>query len=110
MSADRYKRALEAYKSIMLEPRAPDENAFCPPPNSALRDKKWSKELRTMWLDCHSVRLQDDRFYSEKFAWCKENSQFFWVAGNQRMWYFSDKNAALLFKLTFGGDIANERL
>ena len=102
----RVQRAMDAYKAALTAPKEDGEDGWCPPPTSeAWRDKKWSRELRRMWPGYTSIRLQDERFYNQKFKWCKENSQFFWVAGNQLMWYFSDRNSALLFKLSFGGDI-----
>ena len=38
-------------------------------------------------------------------AWAEENAQFYWSASNGLVWYFSDRNSALLFKLTFGGNV-----
>ena len=101
----RWVEAKEAYKAILIAPKRDDEDGWSPPPSDAMKDKKWSRELRTMWPEYRSVRLHDTRFYSEKQKWCRENAQFYWVANNQQMWYFSDLNTALLFKLTFGGSV-----
>jgi len=101
----RWQVAMDAYKSAITAPKQEDEDGWSPPPSTTMKDKKWSRELRDMWPGYRSVRLVDTRFYTEKMKWCKENSQFYWVAGNQQMWYFSDVNSALLFKLTFGGSV-----
>ena len=101
----RWQRAKEAYKAILCAPREPNEDGWTPPPSDSIRDKKWSRELRAMWPNYAGVRVDDTRFYSEKIKWCNANAQFYWAANNQQMWYFSEKSAALLFKLTFGGSI-----
>ncbi|MNK56480.1 hypothetical protein D3C87_755210 [compost metagenome] len=102
----RWKEAMAAYKAVICAPKREGEDGWSPPPTSEQwRDKKWSRELRKMWPEYTSIRLEDIRFYSDKSKWCKENAQFYWVAGNQQMWYFSDRNSALLFKLSFGGNV-----
>lgn len=102
----RFARAMEAFKSVMTEPKLEGEDGWTPPPSDTQwRDKKWSRELRKMWPGYTSIRLENTKFYSEKIKWCEENSQFYWVANNQQVWYFSDRNSALLFKLSFGGSI-----
>jgi hypothetical protein len=102
---DRIFNAMAAYKEIMSAPRKENENGWFPPPRD-MQDKKWSKELRSLWAGYTSVRVDDKRFYAEKRKWSNENAQFYWVAGNEQMWYFSDRATALLFKLTFGGIVA----
>lgn len=99
---ERLKKATEAYNSILMAPREEGENGWFPPPRQ-MADKKWSKELRCIWPGYTSVRLSNKGAYTEKMNWCKENAQFFWTAGNELMWYFSDRDTALIFKLKFGG-------
>jgi hypothetical protein len=79
-----------------------------------MRDKKWGKELRTFWLGFTSVRLPGkpnstevdrNKEYAAQRTWAEENAQFYWTASNGLVWYFSDRNSALLFKLTFGGNV-----
>lgn len=101
----RHSRALEAYKAILMEPLKPGEAKFTPSPSEHLKDKKWSKELRLMWPDYRRVVITDTRFYSEKKKWCEDFANFYWVAGNQTHWHFSDHKSAVAFKLSFGGNI-----
>lgn len=104
----RLKEAMAAYMAVMTRPLAEGELGWSPPPVSTMRDKHWSKHLRGYWPEYTSVRVADIRKHSEKMQWCRENAQFYWVAGNQAMWYFSDRNTAVMFKLTFGGDLGEE--
>lgn len=106
--SERIKQALEAYRAIMMAPRPEGESGWFPPPSSQMRDKTWSKQLRWMWPEYRSVRLEDTRFSAEKSKWCKENAQYYWTAANEHVWYFSDISTALLFKLTFGGTVGVE--
>ena len=106
MSVDRYQRAITAYMEIIMADRTEGESGFCPPPKGTeWRDKKWGKELRSMWPGFRSVKVDDTRGHSDKFKWCEQQSGFFWVAGNSKVWYFSDPETAVLFKLVFGGSV-----
>ena len=105
---ERIKEAMAAYKAIISRPLDDGEDGWSPPPSDFLRDKKWSKELRWMWPEYTSVKVGDTRFYVEKKKWCAENAQFYWVAGNQNVWYISNRNSAVLFKLSFGGEVGVE--
>lgn len=101
----RWEKAMEAYKAVLTAPKEPGEDGWTPPPSSVMKDKKWSRELRVMWPEYRSVRLTNANNHTERKKWCRENAEFYWVANNGLMWYFSNSQTAVLFKLTFGGSI-----
>lgn len=103
----RHQEAMAAYKEIMNRPLTEGERRYTPPPRE-MRDKKWSRELRSLWPNYTAVQVQDTRMHSEKSKWASECGAFYWYANNHTKWYFSSREAALLFKLSFGGEVTNE--
>lgn len=77
---------------------------FCPPYGNSTRDKHWSRRLREAWPNCTKVSVRKGDT-SERKTWCMEQQGSFWYNGGEDQWYFEDNDTALLFKLTFGGNI-----
>lgn len=102
MKKERYEAAVRAYMEVLLAPKESDESGYAQPP-AGMPDKKWAKFLRETWPKYCRVKLEDTRFYTEKRNWCNENAHFYYVAHNEKIWHFMDRETAVLFKLTFGG-------
>lgn len=77
------------------------EDLSCPPPPGIEREKVWSRQLRRMWPNYGRVVLK--RYQAEVRQWIADNAGYHWN-GNGNIWYFQDRDTAVLFKLTFGGN------
>ena len=79
---------------------------FCPPVGISTRDKHWSRRLREAWPNFTTVTIRSsDNPTDDRKKWCKEQAGSFWHSSSGDKWYFENRDTALLFKLTFGGEI-----
>jgi hypothetical protein len=77
---------------------------FCPPVGVSTRDKHWSRRLREAWPNMTTVTLSGKGDLAEMKRWCNEHEGSFWHSSGNDKWYFEDRDTAVLFKLTFGGE------
>lgn len=76
------------------------EDLDCPPLPGIERGKVWSRQLRRMWPNHGRVALTQ---YTRGITqWVRDNGGYHWSADNN-IWYFKERDTAVLFKLTFGG-------
>lgn len=80
---------------------------FSPPIGNSVREKHWSRRLREAWPEFTSVAVNQG-VTPERRKWCDENPGSYWHNGNGSKWYFETRSTALLFKLTFGGELSND--
>jgi hypothetical protein len=76
------------------------EDLYCPPPPGVERGKIWSRQLRRMWPNHGRVFVTGGT--ARAHQWCKEHGSHYWDVGGN-VWYFRERDVAVLFKLTFGG-------
>lgn len=99
----RIEEAKKAYIEALLQPRKEDEDSFCPPPVSTIRDKHWTRYLREHWPDFHSIKLDRHKTKDGYTSWLKNNvKNFYWYTSNGDVFVFSNKEDAVMFKLKWG--------
>lgn len=99
---DTHEKALKAYLDVWSQ----GDIGWSPPPSDML-DKKWSRILRSAWLDFTRIEVSPETAKNQFFEmrlWCEKQSSGHWCNGAGNIWFFEKKDIAVLFKLTFGGD------
>jgi len=96
--------AMDTYRRMVTERKL--DGGWFPPPVQ-MKDKEWSRQLRLLWPDYQSIKIdrtrEDAPNYSEMRKWCRDKQCGHWVNNGGNIWHFQKTSVAVMFKLTFGG-------
>ena len=100
---ERRRKAVEAYRDVMLDPSLGPVGKYLESPPE-WKDKHWSRELR-VFQDWHIISIRTSETRSALVRWCEKEPSItghFWGNQSANLWYFSNEESALYFKMMKG--------
>lgn len=100
---ERKKLAVEAYLKVMLDPTLGDIPKHLETPPD-WREKRWSQELRECFPGIKRTTISFPKEHG-LIRWCVDDPNIkghFWTNSTQTVWYFTDEESLLYFKMMKG--------